>query len=234
MRGLMADALVGAWAGSAPPDALRHRVLDVLLTRIGDPRTQATHWDRASEQTRQIVTGWLARVTLTAFFGLIGQHAGAAGMGHQWEARRKFWSACLEKGWVSDAWLVLGPNVRSHLKRNRALLGSYGKMDGSAVTNHSALLMRLGTTVFAEWSHNGKLYAWPAGSSSAPPFAKTAYDVDALKSGGLGFPPPVDRPDLLKLPGPGLTHHADTWRGRVAALLRQRDSHFRIEPWEWA
>lgn len=234
MCGLVADALVGAWTGSAPPEALRHRILDILLTRIGDPRFQAARWDRASERTRQIVTGWLARVTLSAFFGVIGQYAGAAGMGHQWEARRKFWSACLEKGWVDDAWLVLGPNVAAHVRRNEALLGAYGTLDGGNLNNHSVLMMRIGGTVFAEWSHNGKLYAWPAGSSGAPAFAKRSYAVDTLKSGGLGFPPPVDRPDLQKLPGPGLVHHADTWRGRVAALLRQRDSRHRIEPREWA
>ena len=234
MRGMVADALVGAWARGMPPDVLRRRVLDIILTRIGDPRTQPVRWERASEETRQIVTGWLARVTLSAFFGVIGQHAGAAGMGHQWEARRKFWSACLEKGWVNDAWLVLGPNVHRHVAANRELLGQFGTLNGPNVNNHSVLLMRIGYTVFAEWSHNGKLYAWPKGSQRAPAFYKPRYTADALKSAGLDFPPPVNRPDLGLLYGPGLVHIAGIWQGRVAALLRQKDYHLRIEPWEWA
>ena len=233
MRSRMADALVGAWVSGQGPERLRDEVLDLLRTYVGDPRTQPARWADTSDDTRRVVRSWLARVTLIAFFDVIGRHADVAGLAHHWQARRKFWSACLKKGWISDSWLVLGGNVRRDVELDRELRGNFGRLSEGRAANHSALLIRIGQTVFVEWSHNGKLYAWPSNSGVAPRFAGLGtYSLRELTSIGLSFPPPAGRPDLAPSSASGLTHHPNVWQGRVAALLLQREG-YRLLPQEW-
>jgi hypothetical protein len=232
-RGAMADGLVGAWASTpTPPSTLRDQVLRLLTTQLGDPRMQPARWSEASGQTRRIVLAWLTRATFAAFFDLIGRYADSEDAGHHWKDRRQFWSACLDRGWISDSWLVLGDNVRRDAAISRELRGSYGHLVGSR-PNHSALLMRIGSTVFAEWSHNGKLHAWEAGAAATPRFGSAGqYQFADLTARGLWFPPPANRPDLRSQGADGLTHFRGIWQGRVARLLLKRDS-LRLEPSDW-
>jgi hypothetical protein len=232
-RGAMADALVGAWSTGHGPDPLRAEVLSFLRLHLGDPRVRKARWAEASDATLRVVRAWLAQLTLDAFFDVIGRFAEKAGQDLQWQARKAFWSACLRKGWITDSWLALGPNVHNDLAVNRELRGSYGKLENGTTSNHSALLMRIGRLVFVEWSHNGSLHAWPDDAKNVPRLSPTpVYRKGDLDSIGLKFPPPDGRPDLSEIGDRGLTHSA-VWQGRVAALLRQREG-LRLAPHEWA
>mgnify|MGYP001028701224 CR=1 FL=1 len=232
-RGEMANALVGAWVGGAGPDALRDDVLQFLRQHLGDPRVSPSRWAQADEKTLATVRGWLAKLTLDAFFDIIGQFAARSGFDPTWQQRKAFWSACLRKGWISDGWLALGPNVSRSAAVSRELRGSFGRLDGAADKNHSVLLIRIGQTVFAEWSHNGRLRAWEADSTFAPRFFGTGkYLAHPLRVGTLDFPRPDNRPDLSLIGRDGLTHFPDVWQGRVAALLRRREN-LRLSPHEW-
>ncbi len=233
-RGAMADALVGAWVGGAGPDALRDDVLEFLRLHLGDPRVNPPRWAEADEKTLMTVRGWLAKLTLDAFFDTVGLFAGKSGFNRTWLERRAFWSACLRKGWISDGWLALGPNVSDSVAVNRELRGSFGRLDGASDRNHSVLLMRIGQTVFGEWSHNGKLRAWAVGDKQAPRFyAIGVYRAPALQTGTVKFPAPDNRPDRHVIGPDGLTHDpSGVWKHRVATLLRSREGR-RLSPHEW-
>jgi hypothetical protein len=232
-NGAMADAMVEAWSGGQGPDVARPDILAFLRHHIGDPRVRPARWAQAKSGTQAIVRAWLAQLTLDAFFGVIGQCAGQAGMGHQWEARRKFWLACLRKGWISDSWLVLGGNVRDMIRANRDLQESYGTLYRPPNENHSVLLMRIGGLLFAEWSHNGKVRAWPIGSPNAPRLPLGgSYEAESLRTPCIAFPPPDNRPNLPTTDTGGVTHHQDVWQGRVAALLRRQEG-LRLSPMDY-
>jgi hypothetical protein len=233
-RGDMADALVAPWLtrGQVPGGALRSDVLAFLRMHLGDPRVQPERWAKASEPTRQMVRSWLAQISLDAFFKVIGRFAANDGNQHQWREREAFWGACLRRGLVADAWLILGSNVEREVRGNPELKGSFGSLTGYASPNHSVLLMRIGGLLFAEWSQNGKLRAWPVGHPHAPRMFMAGSSADDLRNGALRFPPPRYRPDLQETLDASLTHHSNIWQGRVAALLyRER---IVLEPHEWA
>jgi hypothetical protein len=176
------------------------------------------------------VRAWLSKLSLDAFFNVVGQFAESAGMNHQWRAREAFWGACLRNNHIEDSWLVLGENVARAIRGNRELQGSHGRLiDGNA--NHSVLLMRIGDTVFAEWSHNGKLRGWATDWKNAPKLFRTTYSRSELTAAGIQFPAPRFRPDLGTTDNNGLTHHAGVWQGRVAELLRTREG-FVLHPRE--
>ena len=233
-NGAMADAMVSPWikAQRQPSDRLRSEVLAHLRQHLGDPRVDARQrWGGASSETRQAVRGWLSKLSLDAFFDVVGQFAGNTGMGHQWQARKAFWATCLRKDFIQDSWLVLGDNVARAVAHNHELRGSHGRLaDGNA--NHSVLLMRVGQLTFAEWSHSGKLRAWPVDWKNAPALFRPRYHRIELTESGLQFPPPEERPDLPLTSSDGVSHVAGVWQGRVAALLRRKEG-LRILPSEW-
>src|SRR5262249_46073877 len=122
-------------------------------------------------------------------------------------------------------------NVARHIAGNRDLQGSYGRLgDGNA--NHSVLLIRIGDLTFAEWSHNGKLRAWPNDSKNVPALFRAKYFRSELIASCLRFPAPAGRPDLGPRQDDGLTRHAGIWQGRVAALLQQHEG-IRLQARDW-
>ena len=224
-NGIMADGLVAPWTvmKGQPSEHVRSEVLAYLRQHLGDPRVDGRQrWTGASEETRRTVRGWLSKLSLDAFFNLVGRFAANAGMDHQWKAREAFWSDCLRKNHIVDSWLVLGYNVARAIGDNRDLQGSYGGLaDGDA--NHSVLLMKIGSTIFAEWSHNGKLRAWSSDWKNAPQLFGGRYTRSQLIATGIQFPPPDNRRDLTHTNSDGLTHHHGIWQGRVAALLLKKE-----------
>lgn len=237
-NGAMANAMVSPWVRMQrqPSDQLRSDVLMHLRHHLGDPRVDSRQrWAGASPETRQTVRSWLSKLSLDAFFNIVGQFAENEGMDHQWKAREAFWGNCLRKNHIEDSWLVLGNNVARHISSNRELRGSHGRLlDGNP--NHSVLLMRIGGTIFAEWSHNGRLRAWPVDWKNAPKLFLLPpthfYSQAELKESCLQFPPPITRPDLSTLGSDGLTHHEGVWQGRVAALLRRREA-MQLQERDW-
>ena len=233
-NGAMADAMVSPWLRKQrqPSDQLRSEVLAYLRHYLGDPRVDTRHrWGGVSGETRQVVRGWLSKLSLDAFFDVVGQFASNTGMDHQWQARKAFWAACLKKDFIQDSWLVLGDNVAKAVAHNRELRGSHGHLaDGNA--NHSVLLMRIGQLTFAEWSHNGKLRAWPVDWKKAPTLFRPSYYRSELMEAGVQFPAPVDRPDLKLTSSDGVSHVAGVWQGRVAALLQKKEG-LQILQREW-
>jgi len=233
-NGQMADALVAPWIGKqrVPSDAMRAEVLAFLRDHLGDPRLDIRRgWAGASDDTRQTVRAWLSQLSLDAFFNIIGQFAESAGMNHQWKRRQAFWGSCLRKGYIVDSWLILGDNVARAISTNRDLQGSYGRLfEGHA--NHSVLLMKIGSLIFAEWSHNGKLRAWPLGWKQTPPLFRASYSRSELTASCLQFPYPIGRADLGATGSDGLVHIDGTWQGRVAALLQKREG-IALSPRDW-
>jgi hypothetical protein len=236
MNGAMADALVAAWirAPRTPSDRLKKEVLTYLRLHLGDPRVERqSGWARASDETRQKVRGWLSALSLDAFFDLVGRFAGNAGMGHQWEARKAFWKACLKAGHIRDSWLVLGENVARAVSDNAELRGSYGRLH-DLDPNRSVLLIQIGDLVFSEWTYNGRLRAWKTDSQHAPRMFRPRYERSEVTGDSLQFHPPQNKPHLSISGTDGITHvrGEEVWQGRTAALLRRREGIV-LNPNDW-
>jgi len=231
-RGEMARSLLRPWlAGEGEPEEMiRFQIQDFLLDHLGDPRLKAQRWQEAGEQATSLMRRWLTRASLKAFFGLISEHA----LDAHWRYREAFWSACLEKDATVEAWLALGTRIHASARAVEDLKGAYARLDGAS-GDQAVLLLRVKNLIFCEWSHNGKLRAWPADWSNAPRLERKSYTRAELTGKGLPFPPNARFRSNGSADGMGLSHvgsDRNRWQGSAAELLARR-TQIVLTPADW-
>lgn len=204
-----------------PSVGVQNHVKTFLVDNLGNPQTRAGRWVGAEEEAA-LIRRWLTRASLKVFFDLISDHA----LDIHWTYREAFWSACLNKGGIDDAWLVLGPAVHASARARESLGTAFGRLEGGGVSaDQSVLLLRIGPLVISEWSHNGKMRAFPA--ARAPRFWQSSYSRSDLTLPGLSFPPDPRRPGSTASDSTGLAHMGSgtgVWQRRAARLLAQHAS----------
>lgn len=230
-RGEVARGLLRPWLGGENvPEEIRFQIQDFLLEHLGDPRLQAQRWQEAGEQATSLMRRWLTRASLQAFFSLISEHA----LDAHWVYRKAFWSACLEKDPTIEAWLALGSRIRDSARAVEDLKGGYARLDGAS-GDQAVLLLRVKNTIFCEWSHNGKLRAWPSDWSNAPRLERRSYTRAELTREGLPFPPNARFRSTGSADGMGLSHIGSArnrWQGSAAELLARR-TQIVLSPSDW-
>jgi hypothetical protein len=230
-RAAVASALCQPWieGGRQPSANLQHAVKDFLVERIGNPQLRAGRWAGA-EKEATLIRRWLARASLQVFFGLIKDYA----LDTHWIYREAFWSACLQRGVIDDAWLTLGANVHASARARQGLGTAFGRLEGGGVSaDQSVLLLRVGPLRIVEWSHNGKLRAWTA--DQGPRLGRTSYTRSDLIKPCLRFPADPTRAWTHGGDTSGLTHVGSAtgvWQRRAAALLA-RHASVAMRPSEW-
>jgi hypothetical protein len=151
-----------------------------------------------------------------------------------WRYREAFWSACLEKDSTVEAWLALGSRIHASARAVEDLKRAYARLDGAS-GDQAVLLLRVKNLVFCEWSHNGKLRAWPADWSNAPRLGSARYTRGELTGKGLPFPPNARFGSNGSADGMGLSHvgsDRNLWQGSAAELLARR-TQIVLAPNDW-
>jgi EH_Signature domain len=231
-RGEIARGLLRPWLEreNEPEELIRFQVQDFLLDHLDDPRLKPERWREAGEQATNLMRRWLTRASLRAFFSLISEHA----LDNHWRYREAFWSACLEKDSTVEAWLALGSRIHASARAVEDLKGAYARLDGAS-GDQAVLLLRVKNLVFCEWSHNGKLRAWPADWSNAPRLQRRRYTRAELTGKGLPFPPNARFGSNGSADGMGLSHvgsDRNRWQGSAAELLARR-AQIVLAPTDW-
>ena len=109
-------------------------------------------------KTRLLI--WLAYGTIERFFEVID----ASAMAEHWNERRTFWASYADKGVVTDAWVAYGPIAYKLAQRSQDSSFRFGQLTNARLKDHSALLLRIGTLLVADYSHNGSCRFFQAGS----------------------------------------------------------------------
>lgn len=159
---------------------LQQTVKQLLLKHFKDPRiptNRSKGWRSVETSDLNIVYRWLIGETLEQFFTIIDSMA----LEHQWKYRRAFWKAYYDKGYLEDAWVVLGSDAKYEAKKLFGKDFSAGELIGGSQANHSVLILRIGNIVFAEWSHNGKCRAWKIDDELCPLIYQPSYYGIKLK-----------------------------------------------------
>ena len=222
-RGPVAEALLLPWtSGVAPDPSAKDEIKRFLLDHLGDPRLQPGKWAPVHDEATAVIRQWLAEASLETFFELIERHA----LDHQWRYRKAFWSACLGKGAIRDAWLALGSRVHANARAQRALGNAYARLRGAG-GDQAVLLMDVGPLVLVEWSHAGKLWACPKDWKDAPRIGRSEYSRHDCTDIGL----PLTRTGDER----GISHRNPAqswWQKRVAEFLDRRGV-VRLTPSDW-
>jgi hypothetical protein len=127
-----------------------------------------------------VIRQWLVEDTLQDFFKLLSHVARNDPMADRhWAYRKRFWQAYLRKGFISEAWVALGPNAyqaaSEFLGANKSLYASLRAAD----SKHSSLIMKIGDLVITEWSHSGSYRAWHE-FNNPPKFYRSQYTRNDL------------------------------------------------------
>ena len=179
-RGSFVDALVLPFSDPMPSKQVRDSYLSFLVSKFGDPRLRSGRWT-AMPSSAAIVRRWLTDQSLRQFLDVLDDSA----LQHQWKFRRAFWEAVYRRGLIAEAWVVF-----DKVSANRAKLifkgeTPFARWEGGGskqIQNGQAcLLLRIGSGIVAEWSHNGRCYIWhDINDPSAPTMHKETYQTDEM------------------------------------------------------
>jgi hypothetical protein len=181
-RNGLADTLLLPWISKEPEDCVRERIQNCLLEFLGDPRMDKDTWVRSDEAARSVIIRWLAKATLAQFLKVVDRVAAK----HQWDYRRAFWSAYIEKQFVSNSWVAFGTQGAEVAKRfaetsDDKLMKQFATL-GRSGSDQAVLLLQIHDLIIADWSHNGRLRIWRRGNSNAPEFGSASYIATQLRA----------------------------------------------------
>lgn len=219
-RGALADALLLPWTAADPDPTIRRRIETFLLETLGDPRIDRGNWLPVEPAAQQVMTRWLAQATLEQFLQVVDRIA----QRHQWEYRRAFWGAYVEKNAVRDSWVAFasdGARIATQIAATTGdkMMRRFANLSGAS-PDHAVLILRIGDLVVADWSHNGKLRIWRHNNKHAPRLYLPAYRADELRIGS-----DFDIPHTQAVTG--------GWQEKAEAYIRKYTTGVRLSPVEY-
>ncbi|MEH6814017.1 MAG: EH signature domain-containing protein [Motiliproteus sp.] len=207
LRVQIADALLSPFQHQMAHKSVQEKLKDFFVQVYGDPRLNPARWVGVSEESMATMRQWLVEDTLEDFFKLLSHVAQNDAMADRhWAYRKRFWQAYLRKGFISEAWVALGPNARAAASE---FLGDKKSQYASLRApdrKHSALMMKIGDLVITEWSHSGSYRAWHE-SNNPPHFYRSRYTRD----------------DLIRLPDYQGAHQGSengTWQRKLYHIIQ--------------
>ena len=205
-RGSIANALLLPWTKGNPDEDIRQKIQSFLLNKLSDPRVDGGAWLGTKDAALGVMTRWLAQATLEQFLKVV-DHVAAK---HQWEYRRAFWNAYIEKRVVENAWVAFGTSGAEVARRiaertTDNLMRQFATLSGAG-SDQAVLLLSIGDLIIADWSHNGRLRVWRRGNPSAPEFSLRSYLASDLRNGSEF--------DTVHIP-------SDGWQAKAEAYIRR-------------
>ena len=217
LRSEFAESLLMPWSESpaACPKGIQDQSRQILLTLLDDPRLHPGKWIDISESSTAVMRGWLTGLALRQYLEVVDGTAYV----YQWRYRKAFWTAYFDKGYMSEAWVVFGPQGA---RRARQLFDDttlYGRLDRRGTQdNHALLIMKIGGLTVADWSHNGKCHIWLPNSEHAPQLYKGLENLDRYMKHEVDY----------GSDNGGTIHAASangTWQQRVESFIRENTSN---------
>lgn len=169
LRVNVAESLLMPFQKKTPEAELKECIKNFLLNQFGNPHLRDDVWNKVSSSAKKVFMTWLTEDTLEDFFNILDMTAG-----DQWQYRRDFWQAILDKNLIRRAWVILGSSARKIAAKLPERSKNYGSLTGAS-SDQSVLLMEIGNFVVAEWSHSGKCRFWYFNANGAPEFFGQEY-----------------------------------------------------------
>ncbi|MBK5910629.1 hypothetical protein CCR85_03865 [Rhodothalassium salexigens] len=184
-RPALARALLGPYRDGDPEQCVRQGLTDFFIGLWGDPRFAKNDagWRSVDDSLRDVMRRWLTRASVRQFLDIVGQDAEE----HMWIYRRAFWTAYMDAGHITDAWVVFGDNGAERARQSARQTGDKSFRQHATFSKppqdkrQSVLLMRMGDLTIAEWSHNGSVRIWHRNDPGAPRLYQGGYRASELR-----------------------------------------------------
>lgn len=181
----LVESLLIPWDRLPPPKELQISIMSFVMNTLGfgDPRFPNIKWKVISSDAERIMVRWLTGRALDVFFDVLKATADDI-----WIYRQHFWKALYNKNLLEEAWVIVGKDAERYIwinHRKEAL--KFGRLEG-ALASQSVLLLRVGTIIFAEWSHSGRLRSQQMDHEPQPPsLYRPRYRAEDLRFHSMLF-----------------------------------------------
>lgn len=192
-----ARGLCEPWRGIEPRDDHKAFVLEAALRVAGDPRLNEAAWGPVRAQAPEaydVLVRWLTRASIAQFFDIVSQTLSEPNEQRMWRQRRRFWTAWLDQGAITAAWVAFGSDGAQRAKAAASASGDeqlalFGRLSSGRGRQgrHAALILKIGDLTVCDWSHNGEWNIWSADERPHPRLFKPTYDPQTLKSPAEGL-----------------------------------------------
>ncbi|MGQ9484656.1 MAG: EH signature domain-containing protein [Desulfosoma sp.] len=178
----LAESLLRPFMRRAAPEEMKKKIKSFLVYHLGDPRFQGEQWFGVSEQSMQVIRSWMIEASLEYFFRVLDHTADPT-----WMYRKAFWGAFLDRGYIREAWPILGKMALRAVKRAKNAIEEEvlcGTLSGAIMANQSVLVLVIGDLLITEWSHHGKCRIWHLEEDGAQALKKRwFYNTDVPVTG---------------------------------------------------
>lgn len=177
------SALLSPYRTENPTDIVKGRIENFLLERFGDPRANRLRWSKVGEEEVGVLSRWLTKES----FELLMQVLSSTNNTGQWKDRAKFWGHYIDHEFVSEVWVVFGPDAYRQANRlvkegeikSRSAFGVLERENIQLI--HSAILMKIGDLIVSEWTHDGKIRIYSSSNPRKPKFYSTRYSPNSIR-----------------------------------------------------
>lgn len=174
--------LVSPWLGSMPPDEIRSRLVEALISMYGDPRTRRSEvWSTVGESDLTVIHRWLTREDMRFFTDVVD----AAQSDNMWPPRRDFWLKLYEEGLIDQAWVAFSTEAlgyaRRHLIQQDAPHTENRFGWQSARHNLSLLIMKIGDKIMVDGCHSYKTHVFSSDDPMAPSLFDMGYNCEEIR-----------------------------------------------------
>lgn len=185
-RAEVARALVMPLATQGLSEADTGLLCGVVLDLFGDPRIRRGDWI-GMDDIAAVVKRWLVKASLRQFLDVVDRildEEQEETQQRQWKYRRAFWYSVYNGGLIDDAYVAFeshGVDIAERAFKDSAF-GRLKRGDGQLLRGHSVLLMKIGRSLVADWSHTGACNIWDdMNVSDAPNLHKKEYFANDVR-----------------------------------------------------
>ena len=177
------EALLNPWKSREPPDDLRDRLIEGLVSAYGDPRIRRGGvWAQVHEKFKSVLLRWLTGANIQFFLDVVTEVEES----HMWQPRREFWWKLYKQKQIDAAWVAFSPKAAITAKRQAHRVGrsdlSFGKQTaGGSRSNTSLLILKIGDCVVVEGSHSYKVHVFRSNDPLAPELFAQEYDCEQIR-----------------------------------------------------
>lgn len=171
------ESLLLPWISKKPDEELQNKITKFLIDSFGDLRIKPQNWIGVSDSAKAIFKKWLSGAALKQFFEIISDYQEDG----EWEYRKAFWMAYYNDDLIDDVWVIF---KRRHYNETKNRLDEnlgFGIVDSNG-KSVAAIIIKIGSFIFSEWSGVGKCRAWNENDSRAPRLYKNSYSEHELKA----------------------------------------------------
>lgn len=175
-------SLLSPWRQADPPDDLKSELTTRITGLYGDPRTRASEapWNTVPQELVEQISRWLTGENIRFFMDIVSD----VETSHMWVPRRQFWMKLHQERRITSAWVALS-DEGARLARQRAA-GRPGlkfgrQMAGGSRTSTCLLILKIGSKIVVEGSHNYKVHVFDEAAAGSPKLYLGGYDCERIR-----------------------------------------------------